>query len=92
MVSLRARLMLVGLLPLATKENFGEVTIEMYRGKVCCKSPFLAPTVGIFCTGKNWVVKKVHSSSKVVLRITKHTVIYPDSGSSSKVTALRTVA
>jgi hypothetical protein len=37
------------------------------------------------------VVKIVHSSFEVALRTTKHTMIYPSSGSSLKVIALRPV-
>jgi hypothetical protein len=44
-----------------------------------------------FCTGKNRVVKITHSSFEMVLRTTKHTMIYPISGPSLKVIALRSV-
>jgi hypothetical protein len=47
------------------------------------------PTVKVFCTGKNSVLKITCSSSEVVLRTTKHTMIYPGSGSSLEVIALR---
>jgi hypothetical protein len=46
------------------------------------------PTVSVFCTGMNRVVKITRSSSKMVLRTTKHTMIYPGSGSSLEVIAL----
>jgi hypothetical protein len=45
--------------------------------------------VSVFCTSKNRVVKITHSSSEVVLRTTKHTMIYPDSSPSLKVISLR---
>jgi hypothetical protein len=48
-----------------------------------------APTVSVFYTGKNMVVKIACSNSEVVLRTTKHTMIYPDSGLSLKVIILR---
>jgi hypothetical protein len=44
--------------------------------------------VGVFCTGKNRVVKIMNSSSMVVLRATKYTVIYPGSVPSLEVIAL----
>jgi hypothetical protein len=44
--------------------------------------------VGVFCTGKNRVVKIMNSSSMVVLRTTKYTVIYPGSVPSLEVIAL----
>jgi hypothetical protein len=46
-------------------------------------------TVGVFCTDKNRVVKIECSSSDVVLRTTKHAVIYPGLGPSLEVIALR---
>jgi hypothetical protein len=45
------------------------------------------PTVGVFYTSKNMVVKIVHSSSEKVLRTTKHTMIYPGLGPSMEVIA-----
>jgi hypothetical protein len=48
MVLPKARLALVGLLPLATKESFHEGTIGTSRGKACCKSPFLAHQLSVF--------------------------------------------
>jgi hypothetical protein len=50
------------------------------------------PTIGVFCTSKNRVVKIVRSSSEVVLLTIKHTMIYPGSGPSMEVTALRPAA
>jgi hypothetical protein len=47
------------------------------------------PTVGVFYTGKNRVVKIVRSSSEMVLRTTKHTMINPSSGPSLEVIAIQ---
>jgi hypothetical protein len=48
------------------------------------------PVLSVFlCTGKNKMVKITHSNSEMVLRTTKHTMIYPSSGPSSKGIALR---
>jgi hypothetical protein len=53
-------------------------------------NPPCAPTIGVFCTGKNRVVKIAHSSSEVVLQTTnKHTIIYPGLGPCLEVIALR---
>jgi hypothetical protein len=41
--------------------------------------------IGVFCTDKNIVVKIMHSSYEMVLRTTKHTMIYPSSGPSLEV-------
>jgi hypothetical protein len=49
------------------------------------------PTISVFCTDKNIVVKITRSSSEMVLRTTKHTIIYPSSGPSSEVIVLRPV-
>jgi translation initiation factor 6 (eIF-6) len=46
------------------------------------------PTIGVFCTGKNRMVKIARSSSKMVLQTIKHTIIYPSSDPSSEVIAL----
>jgi hypothetical protein len=46
-------------------------------------------SVSVFCTGKNRVVKIARSSSEMVLQTTKHTMIYPGSGPSLEVIALR---
>jgi hypothetical protein len=51
-------------------------------------STSLAALIGVFCIGKNRVVKIVRSSSEVVLRTIKHTVIYLGSGPSLEVIAL----
>jgi hypothetical protein len=48
MVSPRARPTPIGLLPLATNESFGEVTIRMYRAKARYKYPFLAGQLLMF--------------------------------------------
>jgi hypothetical protein len=45
--------------------------------------------VSVFYTGKNRVVKIMHSSSEVVLRTIKHTMIYSSSGPSLEIIALR---
>jgi hypothetical protein len=44
--------------------------------------------VGVFCTGKNMVVKITCISFEVVLQTIKHTVIYHASGPSLEVIAL----
>jgi hypothetical protein len=44
--------------------------------------------VSVFCTGKIQVVKIARFYSEVVLRTTKHTMIYPSSGLSLEVIAL----
>jgi hypothetical protein len=44
--------------------------------------------VGVFCTGKNMVVKITRYSSKMVLRTTKHMMTYPSSGPSMELIAL----
>jgi hypothetical protein len=46
-------------------------------------------SVSVFCAGKNRVVKIARSSSEMVLQTTKHTMIYPGSGPSLEVIALR---
>jgi hypothetical protein len=43
----------------------------------------------VFYTGKNRVVKILRFSSEMVLRTTKHIMIYPGSGPSSDVIVLR---
>jgi hypothetical protein len=48
--------------------------------------------VSVFYTRKNRVVKIVHSSSEVVLRTTKHTIIYPGLGLTLEVIAIRPMA
>jgi hypothetical protein len=79
----------VGWLPLATKESFGEGVIVASRGKVRCKSPFLVHQLFMFFAPVRYrVVKIVHCYSAVVLRITKHTMVYPSSGPSLEVIAL----
>jgi hypothetical protein len=45
--------------------------------------------IGVFYTSKNMVVKIAHSSFEMVLRTTKHTMIYLGSGSSLQVIAIR---
>jgi hypothetical protein len=74
MVSPGARPTPVRLLPLERKERFSDETIGTSRGKARCKCPLpRAPTVGVFCTDKNRVVKITCSSSEMVLQTTKHT-------------------
>jgi hypothetical protein len=46
-------------------------------------------SVDVFCTGKYRVVKIAPSYSKMVLQVTKHTTVYPGSGPSLEVIALR---
>jgi acid stress-induced BolA-like protein IbaG/YrbA len=48
-------------------------------------------SVGVFCTGKNRMVKIVCSSFEMVLRTTKHTMIYHSSNTSLEVIALHPV-
>jgi hypothetical protein len=45
-------------------------------------------SVSVFCTGKSRVFKITHFSFEVVLRTTKHTVIYPSSCPSLEVITL----
>jgi hypothetical protein len=49
------------------------------------------PFVCVFCTGENRVVKITCSTFEMVLRTTKHTMIYPGSGPSLEVIALHLV-
>jgi hypothetical protein len=44
--------------------------------------------VVVFCTGKNRVVNITRSNSEMVLRTTKHTMIYPASAPSLEVIAI----
>jgi hypothetical protein len=63
-----------------TEENF---SYKMWNVRVySCRS---------FCTGKNRVVKITRSSSEMVLRTIKHTMIYISSGPSLKVVVLHLV-
>jgi hypothetical protein len=78
------------LLGAATKESFGEGTIRTSRGKAHCKSSFLAHQLSVFFAPATYkVVKIMRSSSDVVLRNTKHTMIYSSLGPSLDVIALR---
>jgi hypothetical protein len=73
-------------LPLAMNESFGEGTIRTSRGKARWKSPYLARQMSmLFAPARYRVVKIVHSYSEVVLRTTKHTMVYPALGPSLKV-------
>jgi hypothetical protein len=66
-----------------------EGTIRMSRGKAHYKSPFLAGQMKVFLAPARYrVVKIACSSSEVVLCTTKHMVIYPGPGPSSKVIAI----
>jgi hypothetical protein len=65
-----------------------EGTIGMSRGKARYKSPSWHTNCRCFCTSKNRVVEIAHSSFEMVLRTTKHTVIYPSLCSSSEVIAI----
>jgi hypothetical protein len=76
--------------PLATKESFGEGTIGTSRGKTRYKSPFLACQLLVFFVSTRYRgVKIARSCSEAVLRTTKHTMVYPDSGPSMEIIALR---
>jgi hypothetical protein len=79
---------------IAFVSNTSRMLLFMYH-IAFCKSLFLtyqlSVFVGVFCTEKNRVVKIVHSSSEVVLQTIKHMVIYPGSGPSLEVIALRPV-
>jgi hypothetical protein len=69
-----------------------EGTIGMTRGKARYKSPFLMHQLLVFFAPTRYrVVKIAHSRFEVVLRTTKRTVIYPSSGPSLEVIALRPV-
>jgi hypothetical protein len=69
--------------PFATMVSADEGTIRTSRGKACCKSPFLACQLSVFFAPIRYrVAKIVCSYSEVVLRITKHTMVYPSSGPS----------
>jgi hypothetical protein len=47
------------------------------------------PTISVFASARYKVVKIAHSCSEMVLRTTKHTMIYPGSDPSLEVIALR---
>jgi hypothetical protein len=67
-----------------------EGTIGTYRGKARCKSPYLLCHMSVFFTPTRYKEVKIACSSfEVVLQTIKHTVIYPDSGPSLEVIALR---
>jgi hypothetical protein len=66
-----------------------EGTIRACRGKLRCKSIFLAHQLSMFfAPARYMVVKIVHSYSDVVSRTTKHTMVYPGSAPSLEVIAL----
>jgi hypothetical protein len=63
-----ARLRLLGLLLLATKQSFDEGTIKTSTRKACYKSPFLAHQLSVFFVPARYrVVKIARSYSYVVL-------------------------
>jgi hypothetical protein len=64
------------------------VAAPLIRSKMIVAMVGMCPVVDIFCTGKNRVVKIMHSSFKMVLRTMKYTMIYPGSGPSLEVIAL----
>jgi hypothetical protein len=64
------------------------VAAPLIRSKMIVAMVGTCPVVDIFCTGKNRVVKIMHSSFKMVLRTMKYTMIYPGSGPSLEVIAL----
>jgi hypothetical protein len=69
-----------------------EGTIRTFRRKGCYKSPFLASQLLVFFEMTRYrVVKMACFYSDVVLQTTKHTIVYPGSGSSMEVIALRPV-
>jgi hypothetical protein len=69
-----------------------EGTNRMSRGKSWCKSPFLAHQLLVFFAPTRYrVVKITCSCSMVVLRTTKHTMVYFGSDPSLVVIALRSV-
>jgi hypothetical protein len=64
----------------------------MSIGKACCESPFLAHQLSMFLLLARYrVVKIAHSYSEVVLRTTKHTMVYLGADPSLEVIALRLV-
>jgi hypothetical protein len=67
-----------------------EGTIRTFRGKARCKSAYLAHQLSLFfAPTRYWVVTISRSCSDVVLRTTKHTMVYTGSGPSLEVIALR---
>jgi hypothetical protein len=61
---------------------------EHREEKYAANPPSGTATVSVFYTGKNRVIKIAHSSSEMVLRITKHTMIYPNSAPFLEIIAL----
>jgi hypothetical protein len=62
----------------------------MFRGNVHCKSSYLARQLSVFSTSIRYMMVKIaHFSFEVALRTIKYTVIYPGSGSSLEIIALR---
>jgi hypothetical protein len=78
----------IGSLSVATTST-DDGTIGTSRGKARYKSPFLMHhLVVLFSLARYRVVKITRSYTEVVLRITKHTIVYPGSSPSSEVIAL----
>jgi hypothetical protein len=79
----------VGLLSLVMNESFGDGIIRTSRRKAHCKSPLLAHQLSVFfAPARCRVVKITCSCSEVILRTTKHTIVYSGSGPCYKVIAL----
>jgi hypothetical protein len=69
-----------------------ETTYESMVSIHAEKHKYIGHTLSVFSTPTNYgVVKIARSSSEVVMRTMKHTMIYPGSGPSSEVIALRPV-
>jgi hypothetical protein len=91
-VSLREKLWNVKCSLLVETMSVDEGTIGTSRGKAHCKLPYMACQLSVFSASVNYGVAKImRSSSEVVLRTTKHTMIYPGSGPSSEVIVIRLV-
>jgi hypothetical protein len=80
-----ARPMLVGLLLLlAMKKSFVSGIIRMFRGKACCKSPFLVTNCWCFFLRQDIGWSRSHVPalwwSCELCKTTKHTIVYPSSG------------
>jgi hypothetical protein len=63
--------------PLAVTGITDEGTIRTSRGKACYKSPYLARQLLVFFASVRYMVVKIACSySEIVLRTTKHTIVY----------------
>jgi hypothetical protein len=90
-VSLREKPPHVKRTPSPVTVSADEEIIRTSKGKACCKSPSWCQLL-VFSAPTNYqVVKIVHPSFEVVLWTTKHTKIYPSSGPSLEIIALRPV-